>query len=40
MPSRMKMEKYMESELSGNFRVKLLAKNMGTQFMHERVKHI
>ena len=39
MLSRMKMEEHIESELSGNFQVKLLAKSMGTQFMHQRVKH-
>ena len=37
------MEEYMESELSGIFRVKLVTKNIvrgspGTQFMHVRVK--
>ena len=37
------MEEYMESELSGIFRVKLVTKNiergsLGTQFMHMRVK--
>ena len=37
------MEEYMESELSGIFRVKLVTKNIergspGTQFMHTRVK--
>ena len=37
------MEEYMESELSGIFRVKLVTKNIvrgspGTQFMHMRVK--
>ena len=37
------MEEYMESELSGIFRVKLVTKNVvrgspGTQFMHVRVK--
>ena len=37
------MEEYIESELSGIFRVKLVTKNivrgsMGTQFMHMRVK--
>ena len=37
------MEAYMESELSGIFRVKLVTKNIergssGTQFMHMRVK--
>ena len=37
------MEEYMESELSGIFRVKLVTKNIergspGTQFMHIRVK--
>ena len=36
------MEEYMESELSGIFRVKLVTKNIvrgspGTQFMHMRV---
>ena len=36
------MEEYMESELSGIFRVKLITKNIergspGTQFMHTRV---
>ena len=39
MLSHMKMEKHIESELSGNFQIKLLAKSMGTQFMHQRVKH-
>ena len=39
------MEEYMESELSGIFRVKLVTKNiecgsLGTQFMHMRVKKI
>ena len=38
------MEEYMESELSGIFRVKLVTKNIvrgspGTQFMHMRVKY-
>ena len=37
------MEEYMESELSGIFRVKLVTKNIvrgspGTQFMHMRFK--
>ena len=37
------MEEYIESELSGIFRVKLVTKNIergspGTQFMHMRVK--
>ena len=37
------MEEYMESELSGIFRVELVTKNivrgsLGTQFMHMRVK--
>ena len=37
------MEEYMESELSGIFRVKLVTKKIvrgspGTQFMHMRVK--
>ena len=37
------MEEYMESELSGIFRVKLVTKNIvrgspGTQFMYMRVK--
>ena len=37
------LEEYMESELSGIFRVKLVTKNIvrgspGTQFMHMRVK--
>ena len=37
------MEEYMESELCGIFRVKLVTKNIvrgspGTQFMHMRVK--
>ena len=37
------MEEYMESELSGIFRVKIVTKNIvrgspGTQFMHMRVK--
>ena len=39
------MEEYMESELSGIFRVKLITKNIvsgspGTQFMHMRVKKV
>ena len=39
------MEEYMESELSGIFRVKLVTKNIerwspGTQFMHMRVKSL
>ena len=39
----MKMVEYMESEFSGIFRVKLVAKNMviespGTHFMYMRVK--
>ena len=43
MFSSIKMEEYMESELSGIFRVKLVTKNTvcgspGTQFMHMRVK--
>ena len=43
MFSSIKMEEYMESELSGIFRVKLVTKNVvrgsqGTQFMHMRVK--
>ena len=43
MFSSIKMEEYMESELSGIFRVKLVTKNIergspGTQFMHMRVK--
>ena len=38
------MEKYMESELSGIFRAKLVTKNIergspGTQFMHMRVNN-
>ena len=42
MFSSIKMEEYMESELSGIFRVKLVTKNIvrrspGTQFMHMRV---
>ena len=43
MFSSIKIEEYMESELSGIFRVKLVTKNIvrgspGTQFMHMRVK--
>ena len=43
MFSTINMEEYMESELSGIFRVKLVTKNMvrgslGTQFLHMRVK--
>ena len=43
MFSSITMEEYMESELSGIFRVKLVTKNTvrgspGTQFMHMRVK--
>ena len=43
MFSSIKMEEYMESELSGIFPVKLATKNIergspGTQFMHVRVK--
>ena len=43
MFSRIKMEEYMESELSGIFPVKLVTKNIvrgspGTQFTHMRVK--
>ena len=43
MSSSIKMEEYMESKLSGIFRVKLVTKNIvrgspGTQFMHMRVK--
>ena len=43
MFSSIKMEEYVESELSGIFRVKLVTKNIvrgspGTQFMHMRVK--
>ena len=43
MFSSIKMEEYMESELSGIFRVKLVTKNIergspGTQFIHVRVK--
>ena len=43
MFSGMKMEEYMESEHSGVFWVKLVAKNIvlgssGTRFMHMRVK--
>ena len=39
------MEEYMESELCGIFRVKLVTKNIvrgspGTQFMHMRVKTV
>ena len=39
------MEEYMETELSGIFRVKLVTKNIecgspGTQFMHMRVNSI
>ena len=42
MFSSIKMEEYMESKLSGIFRVKLVTKNIvrgspGTQFMHMRV---
>ena len=42
MFSSIKMEEYMESELPGIFRVKLVTKNIeggspGTQFMHTRV---
>ena len=42
MFSSIKIEEYMEPELSGIFRVKLVAKNIvrgspGTQFMHMRV---
>ena len=42
MFSSMKLEEYMESEISGIFRVKLVAKNTqpgssGTNFMHIRV---
>ena len=45
MFSSIKMEEYMESELSGIFRVKLVTKNIargspGTQFMHMRVKEL
>ena len=41
MFSSIKMEEYIESELSGIFRVKLVTKNrergsLGTQFMHMR----
>ena len=43
MFSSIKMEEYMESELSGIFRVKLVTKNIErgspwTQFIHVRVK--
>ena len=43
MFSSIKMEEYIESELSGIFRVKIVTKNIergspGTQFMHMRVK--
>ena len=43
MFSSMKMEEYVESELSGIFRVNLVTKNIvrgspGTQFMYMRVK--
>ena len=43
MFSRIKMEEYMESEPSGTFRVKLVAKYIvlgfpGTHFMHMKVK--
>ena len=43
MFSSIKMEEYMESELSGIFQLKLVTKNIvrgspGTQFMHMRVK--
>ena len=43
MFSSIKMKEYMESELSGIFRAKLVTKNIvrefpGTQFMHMRVK--
>ena len=37
----MKMEKYMESELSGIFQVKLVVKDtwvLGTQFMYTMIK--
>ena len=45
MFSSVKMEEYMESELSGIFQVKLVTKNIvrgspGAQFMHMRVKEI
>ena len=45
MFSSIKMEEYIESELSGIFRVKLVTKNIergspGTQFMHTRVKEV
>ena len=45
MFSSIKMEEYMESELSGILPVKLVTKNIvrgspGTQFMHIRVKLI
>ena len=43
MFSSIKIEEYMESELSGIFQVKLVTKNVerespGSQFMHMRVK--
>ena len=41
MFSSMKMEKYMESELSGIFQVKLVVKDtwvLGTQFMYMMIK--
>ena len=45
MFSSMKMNEYMESELSGIFKVRLVVKNMvlrspGTHFMHFRVDKI
>ena len=45
MFSSMKMEEYMESELSGIFRVKLVTKHIvfwspGTHFMHMSVKRL
>ena len=45
MFSSIKMEEYMESELSGIFQVKLVTKNIergfpGTQFMHMKVNII
>ena len=43
MFSSIKMKEYMESEFSGSFLVKMVAKNIvlgypGTHFMHMRVK--
>ena len=45
MFSGIKMEQYMEAELSGIFLVKMVAKNTvlgssGIHFMHMRVKHV